>query len=90
MAPDLVAGGDALVAAGCTAVDVVPLFLGAGGHVRKDLPALMDKLRASHPLIQLRLQPAIGEERELVEAMAQIALAAVGSAAEPRPADDTR
>jgi len=34
MAPNLVTAGNTLVAAGCTAVDVVPLFLGAGGHVR--------------------------------------------------------
>lgn len=90
MPPDLPQAAAELAELGCTDVAVLPMFLGAGGHVRKDLPALMDKLRASHPLIQLRLQPAIGEERELVGAMAQIALAAVGSAAEPRPADDTR
>ena len=35
-----------LVAAGCRAVDVVPLFLGAGGHVRKDIPVLMAQLQA--------------------------------------------
>jgi len=49
MTPDLVAGGRALVAAGCTAVEVVPLFLGAGGHVRKDIPVLMARLQADHP-----------------------------------------
>jgi sirohydrochlorin cobaltochelatase len=27
-----------LIGAGCDSVHVVPLFLGAGGHVRKDLP----------------------------------------------------
>ena len=33
-------------AVGCTRIDVVPLFLGIGGHVRRDLPALLDELRA--------------------------------------------
>ena len=39
MSPGLVEAGESLVAQGCTRVEVVPLFLGAGGHVRKDLPA---------------------------------------------------
>ena len=34
MAPTLPEAGDALVAQGCDEIEVVPLFLGAGGHVR--------------------------------------------------------
>jgi sirohydrochlorin cobaltochelatase len=75
MAPDLVAAGDALVAAGCGAVDVVPLFLGAGGHVRKDIPVLMAKLQASHPAVTFALRPTVGEAPALIDAMAAIALA---------------
>jgi sirohydrochlorin cobaltochelatase len=74
MAPDLVAGGDALVAAGSTAVDVVPLFLGAGGHVRKDLPALLARLQEAHPGVRFTLRPAVGEAAALVDAMATVAL----------------
>ena len=74
MAPDLVAGGAALVAAGCTAVDVVPLFLGAGGHVRKDLPLLLAQLVQAHPEVRFTLRPAVGEDPALVEAMAAVAL----------------
>jgi sirohydrochlorin cobaltochelatase len=74
MAPDLVAGGQALVAAGCVAVDVVPLFLGAGGHVRKDLPLLLARLQQAHPAVRFTLRPAVGEDAALVEAMAAVAL----------------
>jgi sirohydrochlorin cobaltochelatase len=74
MAPDLVAGGNTLVAAGCTAVDVVPLFLGAGGHVRKDLPLLLARLQEAHPTVRFCLRPAVGEAPALVEAMAAVAL----------------
>ena len=42
MTPGIVDAGDSLAAAGCTRVEVVPLFLGAGGHVRKDLPLLVE------------------------------------------------
>lgn len=74
MAPDLVAGGNALVAAGCTAVDVVPLFLGAGGHVRKDIPVLMARLQAEHPGVRFSLRPAIGEAPSVIDAMAGAAM----------------
>jgi sirohydrochlorin cobaltochelatase len=75
MAPDLLGAGRALVAAGGTAVDVVPLFLGAGGHVRKDIPLLMARLQAEHPGVRFRLRPAVGEAPALAEAMAAVALA---------------
>ena len=75
MAPDLVAGGGALVAQGCTAVDVVPLFLGAGGHVRKDIPVLMARLQAAHPGVRFTLRPAIGQADAVISAMAAVALA---------------
>ncbi len=74
MAPDLVAGGQALVAAGCTAVQVVPLFLGAGGHVRKDLPLLLARLQDAHPTVHFMLRKAVGEAPALVDAMAAVAL----------------
>ena len=76
MTPTLREAGESLVEAGCTRVDVVPLFLGAGGHVRKDLPALLDELAAAHPQVQWHLQRAIGEIDSVIEAMAQAALAA--------------
>ena len=57
MAPGMVQAGARLAAAGCTVVDVLPLFLGAGGHVRKDVPVLMAQLQAEHPSVQWRLHP---------------------------------
>jgi sirohydrochlorin cobaltochelatase len=57
-------------------VDVVPLFLGAGGHVRKDIPVLMARLQAEHPTVAFTLRPAVGEAPALVDAMAAVALSA--------------
>lgn len=74
MTPGLVEGGQRLAAAGCTRVDVVPLFLGAGGHVRKDIPVLLDQLEASHPAVRWELRPAIGELDAVIEAMALASL----------------
>jgi len=78
MAPTLGDAAAGLVAAGATRVDVVPLFLGTGGHLRRDLPPLVDALRAAHPHVDFRLHAAIGEHAAVVEAMAAAAVAAAG------------
>jgi len=75
MAPTLGEAATALVAAGATRIDVVPLFLGTGGHLRRDLPPLVEALRAAHPGVAIRLHAAIGEHAAVVEAMAAAALA---------------
>ena len=74
MTPSLIDAGTALAAAGCGRVDVVPLFLGAGGHVRKDLPALLGELAAAHPGVLWQLQTAIGARDSVIEAMARAAI----------------
>lgn len=75
MTPSLREAGERLAAAGCNRVAVVPLFLGAGGHVRKDLPALLGELALAYPRVTWSLHPAIGEIDSVVNAMAQAALA---------------
>jgi len=78
MTPSLGAAVERLAAAGATRVDVVPLFLGSGGHLRHDLPPLVDALRGAHPALAIRLHAAIGEHPAVVEAMARAAVAAAG------------
>ena len=73
MTPSLREAGHTLAAAGCERIDVVPLFLGAGGHVRNDLPILLDELRAAHPGVRWQLQRAIGEQGGVIDAMARAA-----------------
>jgi sirohydrochlorin cobaltochelatase len=73
MSPSLHEAGTELAALGCTQIAVLPMFLGAGGHVRKDLPLLLDALRASHPAVNFTLHAAIGEIDSVVAAMADAA-----------------
>jgi sirohydrochlorin cobaltochelatase len=75
MAPDIRGAAAELAAAGCKHVDVLPLFLGAGGHVRKDLPPLLEQLRSHHAGVSFRLHAAVGESAALIAAMSGIALA---------------
>jgi sirohydrochlorin cobaltochelatase len=78
MAPGLVEAGHRLAVAGCGRVDVVPLFLGAGGHVRQDIPSLLAGLEHDHPSVHWELRPAIGEVDSVVQAMALASLAWAG------------
>jgi sirohydrochlorin cobaltochelatase len=70
MPPSLGEAAQALVAEGCQRIDVLPLFLGAGGHVRRDLPVLVDAARLAHPACDIRLHAALGESDTAVQAIA--------------------
>ena len=74
MSPTIEQAGLELAAAGCARVDLVPLFLGAGGHVRKDVPLIVQALATACPTVAWSLRPAIGEVASVVDAMAAAAL----------------
>jgi sirohydrochlorin cobaltochelatase len=77
MTPGLPEAGAELAALGCTHVEIVPLFLGAGGHVRRDLPALVATLREQHPGIGFTLHHAVGETEVVIDALAAAAAQAL-------------
>jgi len=73
-APDLPTAVAALVTAGATAVRLVPLFLGMGKHAREDLPLQVEALRQRWPAVGFSLARIVGEEPELVDLLARIAV----------------
>lgn len=72
--PDEVA---ALVARGIADVTIVPVFLGQGGHLQRDLPALADGLRAAHPGLALKVAGPVGEDPAVLAAMADYCISAL-------------
>jgi sirohydrochlorin cobaltochelatase len=80
MEPDLDGAIDRLVAAGCGAVTIVPLFLGQGSHLRRDLPARVDAVRARLPSIALRVADAAGDDATVVAALADYCLRSASAA----------
>ena len=71
MQPNLGEAIAALAAAGARAVRVVPAFLGAGGHVKEDLPRLVADAAKAHPQVKLTLEKTIGEQPAVIEAIAR-------------------
>ena len=89
MTPRLAEAGTELAGAGCTRIDVVPVFLGGGGHVRRDVPEQLAQLRQAHPGIAWTLHPALGETPHVIAALADAAidLAGLGFAPGHHPLD---
>lgn len=75
MNPTLDEAVDAAVAGGARAVTVVPMFLAQGGHLKRDVPLLVDAARRRHAGTSFTLAPAIGEDEGVLAAMAAAALA---------------
>lgn len=64
--PDLMAQ---LVREGCQSVTVVPVFLGQGGHVQRDLPVLAEQIRTTYPDLEFNIKNAVGEDEAVLMAI---------------------
>jgi sirohydrochlorin cobaltochelatase len=57
--------------AGCTRIDVLPVFWASGGHVTNDVPPLLDAFRAAHPEVRLAVLPVLSELPGMMEFIAE-------------------
>jgi sirohydrochlorin cobaltochelatase len=69
MKPDLSEATKALAAEGVKAVTIVPLFLAQGKHLKRELPEMVAALARTHPGVNFRVTPALGEEPEILAAI---------------------
>ena len=79
MAPTLPETIVQLVEKGAGKIVVLPMFIARGGHLKKELPEMMETLRLTYPKVEFVLGGAIGEHEIVVQAMAEAALAVAGS-----------
>ena len=75
MSPTLGDAIDAAVAAGSQRVRVVPVFLAAGGHVKRDVPAMIESAKLRHPGCTIEMAGVLGESEAVIAAMAAAAAA---------------
>ena len=68
-----------LVGEGCTEVTVVPVFLGQGGHVLRDLPLIVEELHAAHPQLGVTVAEAVGENAGVLDAMVRYCVSTVAA-----------
>ena len=69
MEPRLQPQVTALVATGVTDITVVPVFLGQGAHVLRDLPLMLDESRIVHAGVNITVAGAVGEDPDVLKAM---------------------
>lgn len=72
--PSLSVAAAALIKSGVSDITILPMFLGVGRHAREDLPALITALKQNHPAAVFHVQPAVGENSEVLDLLAKIAL----------------
>ena len=82
--PDIDAGGARCVALGAERVVMVPNFLSAGVHVRRDLTAAHTRLARRFPGVEFRLAEPLGRHPLLLELIVARVNAACGLAEEDR------
>ncbi len=76
MTPSFAQGIVALTQAGCTEVVVAPLFLARGGHLKADLPTLLESARLAHPGLTVRTLGALGDYEPLLQTIARLVIEA--------------
>jgi sirohydrochlorin cobaltochelatase len=73
--PPLEAAIECLTRRGVTRITVVPIFFAPGRHVLKDLPELVSNALDRHPGIEIEVSECVGEVPNVIDAMADHALA---------------
>jgi sirohydrochlorin cobaltochelatase len=71
MQPTLADCAAALHAEGIRELRVVPVFFGVGGHLREDLPKIVEGIRARHADLAITVEPPVGEQPEVIAAIAR-------------------
>jgi sirohydrochlorin cobaltochelatase len=74
MAPDLLLAAEELVASGCDGLLVVPIFFGQGGHVREDVPALVEDLRKRWTCVAVSVSRTAGDDSGVIDALASFCI----------------
>jgi sirohydrochlorin cobaltochelatase len=69
MSPTLDEAVAALAQEGASSITVFPLFMAQGGHLKDDLPRMVEGLRQSHPHLPICMETALGDVPEVLEAI---------------------
>jgi sirohydrochlorin ferrochelatase len=80
--PNIPTAGERCVARGATRVLMVPYFLSAGVHLRRDLTAARDELSARFPTVEFRLGSPLGPH-PLIDQLVDVRIGELGGPTTP-------
>lgn len=69
MTPNLETAIGHLAAKGVERITLLPIFMGRGGHLQRDLPELVARASSAHPGVIVRTTEALGEVDVLLDAI---------------------
>jgi sirohydrochlorin cobaltochelatase len=70
--PTLATVVDAVIAGGgVTHINILPLFMAQGGHLKHDVPDQVTAMQQQYPQVTFTLLPPVGQHPAVVEAMRQ-------------------
>jgi len=78
MKPDLLESAATLLAEGVERITIVPLFFAQGGHLKNDIPKLIDELRQQNPQVSIEMTGPVGEAEDVIRAMTAHVLSITG------------
>lgn len=59
-------------------IQILPMFIAQGGHLKRELPEMVAHLRRQYPDLEIALAGPIGEMESVIQAMSTAALAVAG------------
>ncbi|MGB9150775.1 MAG: CbiX/SirB N-terminal domain-containing protein [Burkholderiales bacterium] len=74
MQPSLADAVTSLAQRNVSRITLIPLFMAQGGHLKKDLPLMLDDIRRDNPGMVINVTPPIGESDDILSLIAQWAL----------------
>ena len=70
LSPNLECCVGELMSDGYKRIVILPMFIAQGGHLKNDLPLILDALRQNNPQVVFELAGPVGEAESIVQAMA--------------------
>jgi sirohydrochlorin ferrochelatase len=77
--PSIEVGFSLCVQKGATEITVVPLFLLAAGHIKQDIPNVLDSLSMAYPDISINVKDPFGVQGAILDAVAELVRETVGT-----------
>lgn len=62
----------------CGRIAVVPMFIAQAGHLKRDVPLLLEQARSHHPGLSIELAAPVGESDAVLVAIAAYAAGCAG------------
>jgi sirohydrochlorin ferrochelatase len=76
--PSIAQGFNRCVEKGATEITVVPIFLLAAGHIKKDIPEALDVLKKQYPEVTVKIKDPFGVQGLLLDGLAELILNTAG------------